>query len=126
MRKLVSVFLLFAALSSGTAAADEVVCGTGFVTRIGIRPGTSNVLAFTTQNEPAASSAYFSWAGVKWMNMVLDGDAMHSSYLARDLQLAFAAQVSVQINNHKGICYGSAEDFSVLLCSVESDCKVTN
>ncbi|MBT2745183.1 MULTISPECIES: hypothetical protein [unclassified Lysobacter] len=126
MRKLVSVFLLFAALSSGTAAAADVVCGTGYVTRIGLRPGTSNVLAFTTQNEPAASSAYFTWGGVKWMNMVLDGDPQRSSYLARDLQLAFASQIPIQINNHKGICYGSAEDFSILLCSVESDCKASN
>jgi hypothetical protein len=126
MRKLVSVFLLFAALSSGTAAAAEVVCGTGVVTRIGHRPGTYIVLGFTTQNQPAASSAYFSWGGVQWLNMDLDGDPQRWSYFERDLQLAFALQIPVRIKNSTGVCYGRAQDFDILLCNVESDCKSTD
>ena len=126
MRKLVSVFLVFAALSGSTAAAAAVVCGTGVVTRIGHRPGSPSILGFTTQNQPAASSAYFSWNGVQWMNIQLEGDPLRWSYLERDLQLAFALQIPVRIKTETGVCHGPAQEFDILLCNVESDCKPTD
>ncbi|MFD0322681.1 hypothetical protein [Lysobacter gummosus] len=64
--------------------------------------------------------------GRSWIRLYAGDDPKRWSYLARELQSAFASQVSVRINNHKGVCHGPAEDFTVLLCSVDSDCKFTN
>ncbi|MFD1296642.1 MULTISPECIES: hypothetical protein [Lysobacter] len=127
MRKLVSVLLWFATLSSGTAAAQEVVCGTGIVDKIWVEGGELTSLMLKVRRQNADITAYLMTNdGRSWIRLYAGDDPKRWSYLARELQSAFASQVSVRINNHKGVCHGPAEDFTVLLCSVDSDCKFTN
>ena len=127
MRKLVSVLLWFATLGSGTAAAQEVVCGTGIVDKIWVESREFTSLMLMVQRQNADIGAYLmADGGGFWISLNSRDDPKRWSYLARELQSAFASQVSVRINNHKGRCYGPVEDFTVLLCSVDSDCKFTN